>query len=58
MATGIRFSRDPVSRRRTPALVRTGEAAVLAMVLLAALLGTVGGLVLLWVGTRMLDYLR
>ena len=48
-------------RRRTipePRLLRTGAAAALGMVVMAALLGAVGGIVLLWLGTSMLQYLR
>jgi hypothetical protein len=48
-------------RRRTipePRLVRTGAAAAVGMLLVAALIGTVGGFVLLWLGTSMLQYLR
>ncbi|HEX2894643.1 MAG TPA: hypothetical protein VHO29_11650 [Marmoricola sp.] len=41
-----------------PSLVRAGVSAVVGMVLLAALLGAVGGIALLWLGTQMLVYLR
>lgn len=41
-----------------PSLARTGASAVLGMVLLAILLGTVGGIALLWLGTQMLVSLR
>ena len=55
-------SEPPVAvRRRTipePRLLRTGAAVVVGMVLMAALLGTVGGILLLWLGTSMLHFLR
>lgn len=59
--TGPQTGPPVAVRRRTipePRLLRTGAAAALGMVVMAALLGTVGGIVLLWLGTSMLQYLR
>lgn len=43
---------------REPSIARTGVSAVVGMVLLATLLGAVGGIALLWLGTQMLVQLR